>query len=399
MTEPEAALTRSQERLVVIALAFGVFVIAVNVNLPGALMPFVAEDPMYLLLSKAQQKVTLGQLIWVTQAAAAAASLLLGPVIDRVGRRGPMLVGGAMLVLGVAAHVFAGSHLQLLAARVVSGFAGGLVFTSASAAVADLVPYARRGAAMGVFTVGMFIATPVGLPVGIAIASSGQEAWRGAFGYLTAPAALALIGIALFLPAGLGRSDQRVSQVAVLRQPHVGAALLSVVLYTGAFFTTVQFAPKWLDETGLLPKADQSWLWIGLGLSAVVGALLLPRLADRFGKRNTVLVTTAGVAVCLVLLARVETVAGLLAVGLPMTMLAAARTPSLQALMSEIVQPRMRGTLMGLRAAAVNLGGAGFALVGAGIYAGEGYAALAVAAAATMVVAYLMVRFFVRVDL
>jgi DHA1 family inner membrane transport protein len=293
----------------------------------------------------------------------------------------------------------AAGHAQLLAARALSGFGGGLLFTSASAAVADMVPYHRRAAAMGVFTAGMFLAVPVGLPAALALAGGGEDGWRRAFGWLLLPALLALAGIARAVPARLGGGAPKVSQLAVLRAPHVGAALLSVMLYTGAFFTVVQFAPKWLDEDGVLPKSEQGWLWLGIGLSTAAGALVLPRLADRVGKRTAVLATTAGAAICLVLLARVESVLGLVAIGLGMSMLAAARTPSLQALMSEIVEPRQRGTLMGLRAAAINLGAAAFGAFGAAVYASHGFRVLAAAAAAAMAAAYVAVRFGVRVKL
>ena len=189
------------------------------------------------------------------------------------------------------------------------------------------------------------------------------------------------------------------TQVEVMRQPHVLPALLSVLFYTGAFFTTVQFAPSWLDESGILPKEQQVLLWLVLGLATAVGALVLPRIADRVGKRNVVLITSAGVAVCLAVLGRVESMLGLWSVGMPLAMLAAARTPALQALMSELVEQRMRGTLMGLRAAAVNIGGFVFAGLGGMVYGDFGFHALALGAAGAIVVSYLLVRWFVVVRL
>ena len=395
MTAAAPVLDRGRERLAVTALAFGVFVITVNVNLVGALMPFLRESALYAGLAEDEVKVALGHLLAVTNAAGAVAALLLGPLIDRVGRRGPMLWGGVLLLLGVAAHLAVDSHAQLLAARIVAGFGGGLVFTSASAAVADLVPYERRGAAMGLFSAGLFLATPLGLPIGVWIAKS-DAGWRPAFGWLTVPALVALLGFARFLPPGIGKSGTKVSQLQVLRAPQVVAALLSVMFYTGAFFTSVQFAGTWLDETGLLPKEKQWQLWMTLGLATTVGSLFLPRLADRFGKRNVTLLTNAGVALCLVVLARVDSVAGLLAVGLPMAMFGAARTPALQALMSDLVSPSWRGTLMGLRSAAINIGGSVCADAGGALYAAHGYHALVFAAAGVIALSYLMIRVGVR---
>lgn len=398
MTSEPPILSRSRERLAIGALSLAVFVVAVNVNLVGPMLPFAEEDPLYSSLGREAAQARINQLLWITSGAAFLASLLMGPLVDRVGRRLPMVVGGVMMVLAMASHLVAVDHLQLLIARFVAGFGGGLVFMSASAAVADLVPYGRRGAAMGVFSLGLFLATPLGLPVAVWIAKAGGDAWRFAFAWLALPGVLALAGFWL-CPRGLGKTEHRVTQLQVLREPFVLPAMLSVMLYTGAFFTTVQFAARWLDDSGLLAKEDQAMVWIVLGLSAAAGSLVLPRLGDRIGKRNMVLLTTAAAAVCLLLLSRVETMMGLWIVGMLLTLLAAARTPSLQALMSEIVEPRMRGTLMGLRAAAVNLGAFAFAAAGGEIYRLHGYDALLYLGTAAIVAAYFLVRVFVRVNL
>jgi len=398
MTSNLPILSRSRERFAIGALSLAAFVVAVNVNLVGPMIPFVEQDPLYVAMDGALAEARTNQLLWLTSGAAFLASLLLGPVVDRVGRRLPMVVGGALMVLAMLGHLGVTAHYQLAALRVIAGFGGGLVFMSASAAVADLVPYERRGAAMGVFSLGMFLATPVGLPVAVSIASGGGDSWRLAFVWLAAPAALALVGFGL-CPRSLGKNEQPVTQVEVMRQPFVTPAMISVMLYTGAFFAAVQFAARWLDDSGLLPKEEQAPVWIVLGLSAAVGSLVLPRLGDRIGKRNMVLLTTAAAAVCLILLSRVETLAGLWVVGMLLTLVAAARTPSLQALMSELVEPRMRGTLMGLRAAAVNLGAFAFAALGGEVYRHHGYDALLFLGAAAIVVAYALVRYFVRVRL
>lgn len=398
-TSPAATLSPSRERLAVAALAVGAFVTTVNAQLVGPLQPYLSEAPIYARLAEDDFRSAVGSLISATQGAGAVAALLLGPLVDRVGRRGPMVVGALLFVLASAAHLLVARHVDLVVVRMVSGFGGGLVFMAASAAVADLVPYERRGAAMGVFSLGLFLATPLGVPIGLWVAQSAGPYWRWSFAWLALPGLVAVAGFLLFLPRHVGRSSMRVSQWRVLRAPYVVPALLSVLLYTGAFFTTMQFASGWLEDTGLVPRERQSVLWISLGLLSAAGALILPRFSDRLGKRSTVLASSAAVAVCLLTLAWVDSVAGLWAVGVPLAMVAAARTPALQALMSEIVEPRMRGTLMGLRAAAVQLGGAVFAAATKGVYAEHGFPVFLQVAAAAIALAFVMVWLGVRVEL
>jgi predicted MFS family arabinose efflux permease len=102
------------------------------------------------------------------------------------------------------------------------------------------------------------------------------------------------------------------------------------------------------------------------------------------------------VAVFLVLLTRVAGLGSLLLVGLPLTMVAAARSGPFQALLSDIVPSDMRGSLMGIRAAAVNLGIGLFTWLGGDFYGRFDYQRLLYAAAATVVVAYFLVRIGMR---
>ena len=239
------------------------------------------------------------------------------------------------------------------------------------------------------------MAIPVGLPVANAFARA--EAWQGVFAVQGGVGAVALILAAVVIPRDLGRSGQAVNHLEVLRQPMAVPSLLAVMIYVGAFFTTIQFVGVWLNETGVLFRDDQTGLWIGLGLGSALGSLLLAPLGDWIGKKNFVLITTMGMAIMLLLLTRVDSVAMLVAVGIPMALISAARTGPLQALMSEIVPGRMRGTLMGLRSACMQLGVFMFALAGGRIYESEaGFPALLVLASGAVVVSYFLIRVFLR---
>ena len=389
LSTPEnlAALTRRQEVFALGALTLGAFAMALNANVMAPLRPFLATE---LGIAKDDW----GWLLSVAGIAGAIAALLFGPAIDRWGRRPPMLLGSLVFVTASVAHLAIESYQGFFLARLFAGFGGGVVYVGASAAVADLVPYERRGAAMGVFSTGIFLALPVGLPLANVLAQAQHWRWifavQAAFGLLTAVALWRLV------PGGLGRSGLWTSQLRVLRQPGVRAALGSVLLYTGAFFTTVAYTGEWLHETGIVPRDAQAWLWITLGLGSAIGSLVLPRFSDRLGKRNFVLLTTLGVAVCFVLLARVVGARSLLLVGVPITLLTAARMGPFQALMSEIVPPQMRGGLMGLRSAAINLGIGVFAAFGGRFYEAYDFERWLYVAAATVVASYLLIRFGVR---
>jgi predicted MFS family arabinose efflux permease len=293
---------------------------------------------------------------------------------------------------GSALHLWAPSYGALRAARAVSGAAVGAAYASASAMVAEIVPYERRGAAMGAFTAGMFLALPIGLPLAWWLARDVD--WRWIFALQAGLGAVAAALALRVLPDVRARGAW-VDPRDLLRQVPVLAALLAVMLHVGSFFTTVQLATRWLDQPQLVPKEHQGWVWVWLGLAAAAGSLWLGRVSDRVGKRNFVLLTSAVLVGCFVLLTRVETLAGLVPLGLLLAVTASARTGPLQALTSGLVPSYQLGTLMGLRAFAMQLGVFAFAQLAPGDSAG-GFTTVLYGAAACQLGSYLAIRFWVR---
>lgn len=385
MTAP-AALSRARERMAVIALATAAFVLNLNTTVLGALLPFLPGD---LVVAGRDD----GPLVAAAAWASALGALATGPLADRYGRR-PLLLGGlGAFAAASALHLWADSWTWLYAARALSGAAVGMAYACASALVAEVVPYERRASAMGIFTAGMFLAFPLGLPLAVELARAGS--WRGIFAVQTAVALAGIAFAARSLPAVRPR-HRWVDPRNVIVQPSVVPALLAVMLHVGSFLTTVQLSTRWLHETALVPRDRQMWLWVVLGFAAAVGSFGFSPLADRIGKRTFVLSASVALTAAFLLLARVESFAALLAVGLFLAVAASARTGPLQALTSGLVPGWQLGTLMGLRAFVMQLGVAGFAQLAPFVQEGGGFRGVLYAAAGCQVASYVAVRFGVR---
>lgn len=357
-----------------------------NVQVMAALNPFLGPA---LGLGEDQ----LGYLISAAGLGGAFGSLVFGPLVDRVGRRAPMFWGLLVFSISSAGHLAVGSSYSvLLILRAVAGAAVGVAYSAASAAVADLVPYHRRSSAMGMFSFGMLLAIPVGLPLANALARTGN--WQGVFAIQAGFGLVAMVLSLVLLPRDLGRGEGSVRHLEVLRQPMVVPSLVAVMIYVGAFFTTVNFVGVWLDQEGTLPREEQIGLWIGLGLGSALGSLLLAPIGDWIGKRNFVLLTTLAMAVVLLLLDQVRSVGSLIAIGLPMALISAARTGPLQALMSEIVPANMRGTLMGLRSAGMQVGVGLFGVASGTLFRDLGFSAVLYLAAGAVLLSYFLIRMF-----
>ncbi|WP_214402710.1 multidrug effflux MFS transporter [Pseudonocardia lacus] len=119
--------------------------------------------------------------------------LLVGPLTDRVGRRGPLLAGVALFAVTAGLCALAPSIELLLVLRLVSGLAGGAGIVIARAMVRDLY---QGAAAARVFAL---LVTVTGVAPVVAPLLGGQllrvTDWRGVFW------ALAAIGLVLLVAA------------------------------------------------------------------------------------------------------------------------------------------------------------------------------------------------------
>lgn len=374
------------ENLAVAALALAAFSLNLNTNVLGALLPFLRDQ---LSLSEELGKYLL--------AAAGFGSGFGALAFDRLARRSSrrsVLVRGlGVFVVASLLHLVPGPAAWLLSLRAVSGFAVGVAYAAASAAVAEVVPYARRGAAMGRFNAGMFLAIPIGMPLSVAFARAGY--WPGVFVLQAAVAAVGCWWALRAVPAGEPEGE-RPSLFGVLRNASASAGLLATLLHVGSFFTTVQLATSWLDQTGRLAKEDQMLLWVGLGAAAVIGSTVFGRISDWLGKRNFVLVTSAVLVGCFLMLTQEPSATNLLWIGGTLAVVASARTGPLQALVSGLVPKHQLNALMSLRGFAMQIGVGIFAMAAAPLADRLGFHGVLFLAAGWQFVSYVVIRMWVR---
>ncbi|MFO1055262.1 MAG: MFS transporter [Planctomycetota bacterium] len=384
-----AARPHDTHRFAVLALAGACFAMSLNHQVLAAISTWMKHD---LVLDEDG----FGAIAGAAGIASGVASLVLGGMVDRFGRRPPLLIGLSLFAVANLGYLIADAFWAWIAVRVATGFVGGVVLTSASSAVADLVPYERRGRAMALVTAAILLAVPIGLPIADRLANGWH--WRVVFGLQGIAALVALVALWSALPRGLGKATVRVPMHTVLARREIAAALLSVILYTGAFFAMTQFLAEWLATAKLLPRERHWMVWIALGVFASAGSFMLGPLVDKRGKRSVVLITTLVVAVGIALLGRSGSILVFASLGIPVAIASAARSAALLALISGMVPADSRGALMGLRNAANSLGtGIVTPLAGAIIGASD-YPTFLLVAGGLILLAWLLVHRFVPDD-
>lgn len=288
-----------------------------------------------------------------------------GGVADRWGRRPLMLAGAGLFAASTLAYGLASSPAALAGLRLLTGAGEALFWVGALTAVADLAPAERRGEAMSLASLALYIGIGVGPLLGeLAIDRLGfAAAW-------TLAAGCGLVAVALALRGPDTRPDDPDpgGPPARHRLVHPAGLLPGLLLLAGitgmAGFLT--FVPLYALDLGLDGSRGVLLLFAGIvvGIRSV-GARLPDRLGAARATRAAMALTAAGLAVVGVWPVPAGLVAGtaVFAVGIALL------TPAVLTLAVEGVAPRERGAVLGTTSSfldlAIGLGPATLGLVAA----------------------------------
>ncbi|KVX54387.1 MFS transporter [Burkholderia cepacia] len=279
--------------------------------------------------------------------------IVSGPLADRFGSRRLAVAGMLLTGAGLAAAGAAHTLLQVYVAYGLGvGFGVGCAYVPAVGAVQRWF-VRRRGFASGLAVAGIGVGTLVMPPLASTLIA--QVGWRGAYFTLAVIAVVIGAGMSLLIendprgrgllpdgeaahePGGgaqvAGRGAGAPVSAAARRQPvaasaPAGATVREAVmsrpfasLYAaclacsfGVFVPFVHLVPYALDH-GVAPST--AVLLLGaIGVGSTAGRFFLGGLADRFGRRASLLAMFAGMAVALVAWAGADTVATLAAFAL-----------------------------------------------------------------------------------
>lgn len=237
-------------------------------------------------------------------------ALVAGTLADIVDRRRYLLATQAWM-LAVAATMAVLTHLQLLSPTLLvvltfcMGCGAAMAMPAQAAIVSELVPQPMLASAVALNSIGINIARSLGPAIGGVIVAQLGATWAFAFNALSFAAMLVVLlrwqrapGASSLPPEGFGAGLK-----AGLRYASRAGHLQAVLIKSAGFFF---FASA---MTALLPVVVRGQMHGGAGLyglllgcvgvGAVSGALLLPRLRARLDRDLLVLLATLALAVSL----------------------------------------------------------------------------------------------------
>jgi len=241
-------------------------------------------------------KIPLSHLGWIGGAYTAAASvvgLVASRFLDRFDRRSALATSLLGLVIATACGGISRGLYELMAARVLAGAFGGPATSLSLSIVADVVPPARRGHAIGIVMGAFSIASVLGLP--LALELSRIAGWRWAF-FSVAGMGLLVAGAALFsMPRlRLHLQSPRPDQADARTQAMLAAgqresrqllwyALASTFTVMVSAFSVIPNIATYVQANLHYPREQLGTLYFVGGICSFVAMRALGPLADRFG--------------------------------------------------------------------------------------------------------------------
>ena len=229
-----------------------------------------------------------------------------GFVLDRWGRRLPIVVGLAITIVAVFSYSLVQTSEQLIAVRAIHGIGAAVLAPGAFSMIGDRAPSDRWGRAMGLTGALIAVAALVGSPA----AGILRDTW-GADAVFFVDSAVLLMTLITFLViarddvpgAQQGTSAPLVaSHEDTSRKPALWSAYGATFAITVGIGALVAYLPLVLEDQG----ETAARTGYSFGIYAVVAMLVmaspLNRASDRFGRFSPLIVGLVGVAAGLAIL-------------------------------------------------------------------------------------------------
>ncbi|WP_144762969.1 MFS transporter [Curtobacterium sp. 9128] len=348
-----------------IALALGGFGIGLTEFVITGLLPEVAAD-------FGVSETTAGWLVTGYALAVIVGALGLTAATTRLPRKAVLIGLLVLFVIGNTLSALAPTYGVMMTGRVVAALCHGAFFGIGAVVASEMVAREKRASAVALMFTGLTASNVLGVPFGTFL---GQAlGWRATFWAIAAIGVVALIGVAVLVPAPESTTAPSLArELGAFRSGQVWLSLGVTVLGYGGMFGAFTYIAYTLTAVSGFTSAAVPWLLVVFGLGLFVGNWAGGRLAAR-SIDGTLIAVLAGLTVVLALFAAVASNPVLTVVAL--VLMGAFGFATVPALQTRVMQYADHAPTLasGANIAAFNLGNAFGAWVGGlTIAAGLGY--------------------------
>jgi predicted MFS family arabinose efflux permease len=212
--------------------------------------------------------------------------------VDKFDRKKVLLSAFAGFLIGTLCCAISPSYIILLISRVVAGIFGGLIGAQVLSIVADLVPYERRGTAMGIIMAAFSVASVFGVPFSLYLANIFN--WHGPFFFVAGFGVLLIPFLLRYLPKMdthiQSDTSKKVDPLTLLKdigkdKNQVLALALSASIMLGHFLI-IPFLNPFMEFNKGFSKLQTPMVYMVGGALTLVTSPLMGRIADKIGKHR-----------------------------------------------------------------------------------------------------------------
>ena len=289
--------------------------------------------------------------------AAAAAGIFATYYVDRFERRQLLLSLYAFFIIATLACGLAPNYEMLFIARAFAGAFGGILGSLVQTIVADSIPFERRGKALGTVMAAFSVSTVAGVPLGLFLANNIPAlGWRAPFFFIALISMMILYLGYRNIPKIAGHLDHihegsRISQIwQILITPQNVKAFIFMALIMITGFSVIPYIALYLTSNVGISNSYISLIYLCGGIATLMSSRFIGHMADQYGK-----------AAVFRVLAMISLIPLLVTTNLPVTplwivlinstaffILVSGRMIPAMAMVSQLVESKIRGTFMSL---------------------------------------------------
>ncbi len=283
--------------------------------------------------------------------------------VDKYDRKKVLLIGYTGFLIGTLCCALSPTYSILLISRILAGIFGGLIGAQVLSIVADLVPYERRGMAMGIIMAAFSVASVFGVPFGLYLANIFN--WHGPFFFVAIWGTLLVPFLIRYLPkmdAHIHQNrENKVNPMVLIKdiikdRDQVYALALSATIMLGHFLI-IPFLNPFMEFNKGFSKIQTPMIYMVGGALTLITSPLLGKLADKIGK-NRLFVGMAFVAtIPIALITNLPAVSFYLVLTITgfWFVVSSGRMIPAQAIVSNVVSPERRGSFMSINSSVQQL--------------------------------------------
>lgn len=277
---------------------------------------------------------------------------------DHYDRKKFLMFNFTGFIIGTFMCAIAPNFAALLTARIIAGAFGGVLNACVLSMVADLIPFQRRGAAMGVVMSSFSIASVLGVPLGLYVAQLFD--WHAAFYFICIIGAIFWVASLFLLPSVKVRSTKLTMKEnlknfksILIQKDYLQSFLLTSVLGFGVFMVVPFISTYMVGNVGLT-EAQLPLIYLLGGACTIISARFIGKACDRVGSYKVFRFVAIASILPIILLTNLPQVhiALALIVSSMFMMSGSGRFIPAMTIVSAVVKPQERGTFMSLENAA-----------------------------------------------